>query len=485
MLIKKIIVTIICISIHFLLYAQANTYAQNQEADKYLFGLGVPKDEQKAFNLYLGAALKGDLQAMNKVGVFYNEGIGTIVNKQQAIYWLLKALQNGFVKANYNLGTLYKDSKIEDQDFDKAFYYFSKGAEAKEQQCIYAKGYMLYKGLGCKQNYEEAFKYFYEGARIGKPTSMYYVGLSFRNGYGISKNIDSAKYWLQKAFINGEKMALQELKSTESEYNNPNLTDQLEILKSKTIVNAKQQLNQAIKIESTIFSNIIEGKYKGYIYKYDWSKKYVVSKIQLDVELTYANGELSGTWEEKDSDKVPFYATLTNSNMIFKNTTYEQLSHYNPTSPISYSFQNAKLQWQKIEDSLTLSGTIQMYNNFANEPQKPQYIFIKKYKSGNSKQQIKLLNDDGTEVKNISRLTVYPNPFNSIINVDFVNNEIQKVLISIHSVDGREIYNNDLGVLTQGTYSIAILPKVQHVAGVYILKIQYGNKTKTVKIVKL
>jgi TPR repeat protein len=61
------------------------------QAQKYQYGIGVVKDEKMAFSLYLQAALNGNKQAMNRVGVFYKEGIGTIANSTFAKQWLLKS----------------------------------------------------------------------------------------------------------------------------------------------------------------------------------------------------------------------------------------------------------------------------------------------------------------------------------------------------------------------------------------------------------
>jgi uncharacterized protein len=481
---KKIITTFFCLCTIIMQAQQQNaTISLNIEANKYLFGLGVEKDEQKAFALYLQSATNGDVQAMNKVGVFYKEAIGTVANKTKAIYWLNKACDNGFAKAYYNLGSIYKDAEGVEQDFSKAFEYFSKGTTAKDPLSIYAKGYLLYKGFGCVQNYQQAAQHFLQAANAGKSTAMYYLGLSYRNGYGVVKNTDTAKLWLQKALAKGEIMAMQELGSTQPENNNQQLTAFAESLKNKISKTPKTEVNQVVKIESSIGANIIEGKYRGYILKYDWSNKYVIAKSLLNIELNYNNGELTGKWIDNDST-LPFKAMLTSNDILFKNTSYERTSHYNPNTPIQYSFQNAKLQWQTIDDSLTLNGTIQMWNNYTNEPHNVQYIYLTKYQGSNNPQQIRLINDDGTQMKSITNLTVHPNPFNNVVNVEFENKETQKVQISLLNVDGKILYANDLGILKRGAYSIAIKPNQNIVSGVYIIKMQYNTQIKTIKLVK-
>jgi hypothetical protein len=455
------------------------------QANNYFHGVnGVAKDISKAFTLYLQAAQSGNAEAMNKVGLFYKEGIVVPANKEQAMYWLTRSAENGFAKAYFNLGTIYKDNKGAGQDFTKAFYYYSKGAVANDLQSIYSKGYLLYKGFGCTQEYMQAVECFKQGASKQKANCMYYLGLCYRNGYGITKNTDSAKYWLEKAWFGGERMALQELRSSEPENNNGNLTAYAATLKSKTMVTKKASVNQVSLINNTIEAYKIEGSYKGFIIKYDWSNQHAISKTSLEVELKYDDNLLTGTWVEGDNTTTPFEAILTTNNLIFKNTSYQKTGHYNPTIPLIYNFSNAKLQWQTIDNSMVLSGTIQMINQYANEPHKPQYIYLTKYKDGNNTKEIKLLNDDGTEIKSVSNVSVYPNPFSSIVNVEFNNKETQRVIISLVAADEKVMYYNDLGSLQIGKYAIAIQPNQLMAAGIYIVKMQFGTKVKNVKIVK-
>lgn len=475
MIIKKLLTFLFCTTSVML-------FAQNITGSQSTSNLA---NENNIFSQNLQLAQSGNIEAMNKVGILYKEGIGTKANKKEAIFWLNKAAERGLAKANYNLGIIYKDGIEEEQDFNKAFDYFNKGALANDSKSIYAKGYLLYKGFGCIQNYEEAMKCFSRGANEGKAISMYYLGLSYRNGYGITKNIESAKYWLNQASLRGEGMAFQELNTNTPENSNPSTTAFGNNLISKTTKNITKTTNTVIKIENAIEANVIEGKYKGVILKYDWSKKYFLTKTVLEIELNYVDGFLNGTWVEQEKLNTSFKALLTQNNLKFENTEYKKLGHYNPKTAISYSFKNAKLQWQTIEDSLVLSGTIQMWDNYSNEPQNVQYIYLTKYKSTQSKQKIKLLNDDGTEMKNISKLTVYPNPFERVVNIEFENKALQKIEISILNADGKTVYKKDLGLLQQGAYSFAAEPNDNLSAGVYVLKFQSGTNTKTIKLVKI
>ena len=480
------------ISLLFMCYFVNFAYAQQHiegslltQAEKYLNGTGVPKDEKKAFSLYLQAALNGNITAMNRVAVLYNEGIGTTANKASAMQWFLKSGERGYAKGFYNLAKMYKDGKGKEQSFEKAIMYFTKAADMNDPESMHAKGYMLYKGLGCRQSYTGAVQCFRQAAGNGLANSMYFLGLCFRNGYGINANKDSAAYWLQKAAHKGEAMAYQELIAVDPENNDAQLTSFAAGLKQKTIKTDGHAANRVEKINNSIEAGVIEGKYTGYIIKYDWSNQHALTVTPLHLELNYKDNVLSGYWQEAEQSAIPMQASLTATKMVFSNTSYKRTGHYNPTIALPYSFRDANVQWQKINDSITLSGTIQMFSNDANEPQKPQYIYLTKYESTTNRSAIQLVNDDGTPLKAISRLSVYPNPFSTNINLEFENKVAQKVSVILLTSTGKEVYNNDLGTLETGSYKINIVPEQYLPTGLYFVRLKFNNNIKSVKIVKL
>ena len=58
-------------------------------------GIGVDKDENKAFSLYKKAAEKGSSYGQKMLAFAYYEGIGTPKNSDLALYWMGKAKDSG------------------------------------------------------------------------------------------------------------------------------------------------------------------------------------------------------------------------------------------------------------------------------------------------------------------------------------------------------------------------------------------------------
>jgi len=84
--------------------------AYNNLASLYMYGLGVEKDEAKAFELFAQAAELGDSEAQVNVAVMYAWGEGVKHDKMKAYENLKKALKEGESEASEYLDQLCKES---------------------------------------------------------------------------------------------------------------------------------------------------------------------------------------------------------------------------------------------------------------------------------------------------------------------------------------------------------------------------------------
>jgi TPR repeat protein len=455
------------------------TEAQLKEAKKYLFGIGIPRNEQNGFSLYKQIAEGGNSKAMNIVGKLYAKGTGTAYNENQAIYWLTKAAQNGIIEGWYNIALLYKE-RADSPDFEKAYKYFDTAANHGDAQSVYALAYMHYKGLGCQQDYSKAASFFKKGAVSGRANSMYFYGLCWRNGYGLSTNQDSANYWLQKAANKGYKMAINELATNEAENNNTQARTLSTKLKNDFLTK-NNSFNKFQKIEANTPLKVATGEYEGYLVRYDWSGQHAISSSKLTLKLFNRNGQVSGQWIENDSINVPLNAEFNSSSIVFNDMEYARKDHYNTKKGKSYSFKNANLQWSQNKDTVYLIGNIQMFSTKQNEPDKPIFISLKRYvgKTDLIKEEKSIL-EKTTHLK--EQVNAYPNPFVNTITVDFVLKQKTDVQIQLETLEGRIVYEKKSGLLEAGTYTL-YLKNLR--AATYLLKVYYGKSFHTTKVVKL
>lgn len=474
----------------------AGTFAQTSSADsiaevqlaeakKYLLGIGIPKNEPKAFQMYSHLAQASNRKAMNMLGKLYYRGLGVAKKKDQAIYWFTQAGQHGVIESWYNLGLMYKEDK-EAQDFEKAYEYFDKAATLGDDQSTYAVAYMHYKGLGCTQDYNKAAAFFKKGAYLRRSNSMYFYGLCWRNGYGVSVNTDSAKYWLERAAKKGYRMAEKELATVESENGN----EAAKLLSAKLkddYLSRNTSLNNFKKIDFRFSSDVVEGKYEGFIIRYDWSGEHAISSAKLKLEMVRKNGKVIGQWIENDSTNISFNADITSSSMVFNNTKYSRRDHYSPKKGIEFIFQDAKLQWMEKNDTIFLVGNIRMFSPERNEPDKPIFISVKKYRG---KKQTNNLITRATSDEKLQPVVLngetkaYPNPFTNVITVEFELKEKAEVQIQLYTLTGKPVYQKKSALLDPGLYTFPIYSK-DLVSGNYMLKVSYGKTFSTSKVVKL
>ena len=69
----------------------------------------VPKDVEKAHDLYQKAAAQGHVNAQYNLGMLYKLGLGVKEDADKAFMWLQKAAAQGNDIAQYNVGAMYAD----------------------------------------------------------------------------------------------------------------------------------------------------------------------------------------------------------------------------------------------------------------------------------------------------------------------------------------------------------------------------------------
>ncbi|MBR0236801.1 MAG: SEL1-like repeat protein [Thermoguttaceae bacterium] len=142
---------------------------------QYLYGVGVPKDEKKAFSLIDNAArLKYDL-AYNILGYLYLHGIGVERNEKMA------AICYGY------------------------------GALEGVPESMYWYGRFLCDGYNVKKDVALGYRLIKDAAVNGYNEAEYYIGFDYYIGHFAKKNDKEAFFWLEKAANDGYSSAMSVL----------------------------------------------------------------------------------------------------------------------------------------------------------------------------------------------------------------------------------------------------------------------------------
>jgi len=138
-------------------------------------------DQKKVLELYLQAAIKGNVDAMNCLGDRFFTGSDTESNKMEAAKWYKLATDHNDAKGMYHLARCCTDEK-------EAFNWYKLSADRGHVDARYRVAVCYEKGYGCSIDLKEAAKYYKLATFAGNTDGIFKLAVFYEKGYGISKN---------------------------------------------------------------------------------------------------------------------------------------------------------------------------------------------------------------------------------------------------------------------------------------------------------
>jgi len=176
------------------------------KALKYYYGLGVKKNLNQAFWLYLKAAEQGDVDAMFIVGGLYMKGQGTPVNRAEAFKWLYDAAINGrsSKESQKILAEFFLTGQGVPQNYTEALQWYELAAEGGDLEAQNELAYLYFTGQRVEKDYEKAHHWFKQAAEKGYALAQYNIGILWYTGNGVPA-VDHVKAyaWFNLAAANG------------------------------------------------------------------------------------------------------------------------------------------------------------------------------------------------------------------------------------------------------------------------------------------
>lgn len=212
----------------------------------FLQGVGVPKDEAKAYSYTHAAAQKHNPIALFNMGVMYKTGVGRDLNPNKAIDWWTKALHNGSDRAAYGLGYMYLKGHGVAQDYDNAFYWFSQSDYPKAKYFVAVCHYF---GFGTPQNKNRALELALDNPIV---ESAFFV-----------------------AFME-QANSTNDVSDVTTQHTNTNA--------KKTIEGVKNNAIDPDLSTEVVLADLV-GDWQGMLVKYDWAGTLAVDQVPLDWTL--------------------------------------------------------------------------------------------------------------------------------------------------------------------------------------------------------
>ena len=181
------------LSIFDRLARQGDRVAQVNLGQMYEDGLGVPKDSERATELYRKAWEQGDFHAEFKL--MYAKGARVPEEAAKAAAWYRSAAEQGFAHAMYELGSMYLEGKGMPEDEDQALEWFHKAAELGHGWGRFQAGYMYFRGPGRLEDRAEVVRWYLKGAERGYTNAIYPLGLLYARGDGVPEDDAEAIRW--------------------------------------------------------------------------------------------------------------------------------------------------------------------------------------------------------------------------------------------------------------------------------------------------
>lgn len=110
--------------------------AQRNLAQLYRLGLGVEKDNERAYDLYVAAAEQNSVEAQVNTAFLLLTGEGVEKDSKQAALWFAKAADQGDALAQFNLGLMYEKGVGVPQDREIARELYQLAANQGQERAL-------------------------------------------------------------------------------------------------------------------------------------------------------------------------------------------------------------------------------------------------------------------------------------------------------------------------------------------------------------
>ena len=164
-------------------------------------GIGVAKDDKKAFVWYQKAAQAGNSSGQKNLGRCYVHGFGVEQNGALALSWYRKSADQGNEEGMAGVGWCYEKGEGVAKDEKEALRWYQQSAERGEDWSMGQLARMYEEGRGTDKNPAEAFRWWSQMVDAGDFWAPEHVARCHANGIGTPKNPEEAARWYGKVRV--------------------------------------------------------------------------------------------------------------------------------------------------------------------------------------------------------------------------------------------------------------------------------------------
>eukprot|EP00002_Diphylleia_rotans_P034364 TRINITY_DN7372_c0_g1_i5.p1 TRINITY_DN7372_c0_g1~~TRINITY_DN7372_c0_g1_i5.p1 ORF type:complete len:1669 (+),score=354.77 TRINITY_DN7372_c0_g1_i5:70-5076(+) len=158
----------------------------------YEKGYGAPVSFENAVEYYKIAAQAGNTRAMASLGFCYAYGIGVQSNLPQAHILLSQASNKGDLRAITELGSMYESGRGVSLNYGEAARLYKIAATQGYPRAMVLLGFLHEFGLGVSRSFSDAYHYYLLASDKRYPPGIVCVGLCYQKGIGVPPNASTA-----------------------------------------------------------------------------------------------------------------------------------------------------------------------------------------------------------------------------------------------------------------------------------------------------
>lgn len=158
------------------------------------------KQYEKAHACFMQPENRQNPKAWNTLGIMYNNGYGVEKDERKAVEWYMKAAMNGYAVSQYNLACQYEKGRGVERDYARAMFWYEKAAEQNDSSAELNIGYLYSEGIGVPRDMQKALYWYRRAAAHGDTDAMTNIAHMYYQGTGLKRDINRAmQYYIMAA----------------------------------------------------------------------------------------------------------------------------------------------------------------------------------------------------------------------------------------------------------------------------------------------
>lgn len=158
---------------------------------------------QRAFDLAVTFAGRGDAPSMRLLGQMYAAGLSVRLDPVEAAQWYRLASDAGDVEAKVLLATMLLDGAYIPRDEEEAANLLRAATDASHLSGTQMLGMLHLEGRGVPRDLETGARLMIEAAEAGETTAQYTLGILYSEGAGVRLDTRQAYAWFDRAARGG------------------------------------------------------------------------------------------------------------------------------------------------------------------------------------------------------------------------------------------------------------------------------------------